>query len=376
MMRTSVIGAVIFTLIFQSSYATTPVSLKIAYSVKEYPEIRISTRVIQKEPKIFLRKGEQRFIWEDPFSMDIGMGKTNCLLFVVPRFKKDIINMEFVSSVRDSEMFFPVIITLDDDYNVNEIIIKPIEIQSTGFGRKDYNVAISIDQSTRYILVTTIPELLSSSFIHSFEVLETIPFTIGSSVYYINRGTATEFETIRFIEKPGILVRVASGGNRRIFMREDGIYLGIGTNFGGEKVADNPSGDNYRAGGGGIISMGISHSVFTTNFVGRYGGGIRYQGSKDGDARNLGYIAEAVLTYQTRYFNFGFGGQIDMGNSTRHLDGNVTRFKRAIGPKFTLEWRAGGFAHLGFEYLTNDFYTTENQKYRGNRIGVTARFFF
>ncbi|MCK9452679.1 MAG: hypothetical protein M0Q90_13380 [Bacteroidales bacterium] len=124
------------------------------------------------------------------------------------------------------------------------------------------------------------------------------------------------------------------------------------------------------------MTLGYSHSLLSSNFVGRYGAGIRYQGSKDGDARNFGYLSEIIISYQTRYINLGVGGQIDFGNSIIDLDGKKYNFETAIGPKLILEGRFNGIGSIGLEYILMNFVTTEDEKYSGNRIGLSVKFFF
>lgn len=336
----------------------------------------IDKEILQKTPKILLTYGQQKLVKQEPFKMDIGHGNTNCLLFEAPILSRDSLTIEFRSLVNRLQFFYPIIIKLNDKFEILEVINKEIEFEGSELFGLYFLNSIDIDESTRYILVTTISDLISKNITHIYEEQYSTAIYTGSTLIYVPTTKSTVSKNIVFTDNPRISVWVASKNNKKIYRRESGVYWGFGVSFGGDEVANNPSGDNYRAGGGGKMTLGYSHSVFSSNFVGRYGVGIRYQGSKNGDARNLGYLSEILISYQTRYINLGVGGQVDFGNSIRDLDGKTYKFKTAIGPKLILEARFNGIGNIGLEYILMNFSTTENEKYSGNRIGFSVKFFF
>lgn len=339
-----------------------------------YPDIQIDKKILESATKILLTFGQQDFIRQKPFKMNIGYGEANCLLFEIPELRNDSLTLEFKSLVYKSQIFYPIFIKLNDKYEVQEVIMGNLEIEGSElYGMYDESI-INIDKTTRYILITTDTALVSKSMTHVYETQSSTAIYTGSTPIFIPVSSIASKEII-MSDTPRLLVWVPFAKNRKIFKRENGIYWGLGASFGGEKVADNPNGDNYRAGGGAIITLGYTHSILSSNFVGRYGAGFRYQGNKDGDARNLGYLSEVILTYQTRYVNLGIGGQIDMGNSTRDMEGNIFKFETAAGPKFVLEGRYEGILSVGLEYILMNFSTTENRDYKGNRLGVAVKFF-
>ncbi len=308
--------------------------------------------------------------------MDPGYGKTSCLLFELPEIKTDQLSLEFETLILNSRLFYPIFITLTSDYQIREIIKEELEIEGNPLTGMSHTSQIEVDNTVRYILVTTDSTLLPQSFSHMYESSGMRAVHTGTTPIFVPSSTQTEHEHIEFTDEPRLHVKVASARNREIFRREDGFYVGFGVNFGGEKVANNPGGDNYRAGGGGLITFGYSRSLFSSDFVGRAGAGYRFQGSYDGDARNRGIFLDLVFTWQTRHINIGAGGQLETANSIRDLQGNVTAFKTTVVPKFIMEYRlSDGTINMGAEYLPGTFTTTQNHPFSGNRFALALKFF-
>lgn len=337
--------------------------------------LKIDVEILKKASKITLKFGQQDVIKEEPFLMDIGYGKTNCLLFEIPTLKKESLNIEFKSYVSKLKLFYPIFIKLNANFEIQEEVKTKLNM----VGEQLYGIynssTVTIDKNTKYILLTTDSNLISKDISYAYQTSNISPIYTGSTVVYVPTSRNTVDVNIQFTDIPTIQVGVPTQNNRKIFKRENGLYWGFGASFGGDKVANNPSGDDYKVGGGALFTLGYTHSLFSSNFVGRYGGGFRYQGSKDGDARNMGYVTEALITYQTKYVNIGVGGQSEFGNSIRDLSGKIYRFDAAIGPKFVLEGRFQGKMNIGLEYIMNNFTSNENQLYNGNRIGIGLKFF-
>ncbi|TVQ94159.1 MAG: hypothetical protein EA393_01235 [Bacteroidetes bacterium] len=363
----------ILSVFYFNCYAQTP-----AYTgnVEKEPEIKLDKKVLQNAPKIPLRFGQQELITDRPFLMDPGYGKTSCLLFELPKLKTDQLSLEFETIILNSRLFYPIFITLSADYETRDIIKDKLQIEGNPLAGISHTSHIEVDNTIRYILVTTDSSLVSQSISHMYEISGMRAVYSGSTPIFVPSSTQTVFQHIEFTDEPMLQVKVASASNREIFTREDGFYFGLGVNFGGEQVANNPSGDNYRAGGGGLITFGYSRSLFSSDFVGRAGLGYRLQGSYDGDARNRGIFSDLVLTWQTRHINVGAGGQLETANSIRDLQGNVTTFKTTIVPKFIMEYRiVDGSVNMGAEFLPGSFTTTQNQTFTGNRFALALKFF-
>jgi hypothetical protein len=338
--------------------------------------IHINAQNLEAAPRTILVPGQQGTLKSIPFKMDIGLGITNCILLEVPGFKKDSIYIEIRSLVDKSLFFYPVILKLTSEFKLQDIIQESVRIDGSDINGMGFSSTIGIDMNTRYILITTDPSLVTKSFTHVYKQQNSIPFYTGSTLIIVPMPPATVYKDIVFSDVPKFIIQVPSGAGTIPFKRENGFYMGLGVSFGGDKVADNPGGDDYKVGGGGIMNVGYTHSIYSSNFVGRYGAGFRYQGNKDGDARNMGFLTEALITYQTRYINFGAGGQFDFASSIKNTEGKVFNFKPQVGPKFILEWRFKGIGNIGIEYIVMDCTTKDDKKYSGNRIGIMMRFFF
>jgi hypothetical protein len=342
--------------------------------------IYINSNYLKGVSKIQLDFGQQGEIDALPFKMDIGYGEASCLLFEIPSFKRDSLQIEIRSLIENYELFYPIIVKLNSDFELQEIIKSTIRIEGTDFIDLGDLRLISADKSTKYLLITTDSSLINRKFPYFYEMnnVNILPIYTGTDMIYNSTySSSVIYNNITFSDKPRISIIVPTKMSKRPIRREDGIYFGLGTNFGGDKVLDNPGGDPYKAGGGAFICAGYSHPMHFLNFVGRYGIGYRYQGSKEGgNARNSGILSEAILVLQTNWINIGVGGQLDIANSVRDLKGQEVNFKTNLGPKFVLEYRYKGFGNLGLEYLLMDYSSTDNRKYNGNRIGVAMRFFF
>lgn len=363
----------ILSVFYFNCYAQTP-----AYTGnnEKEPEIQLDKEVFQNAPKIPLRFGQQELIKDRPFLMDPGYGKTNCLLFELPEIETEKLSLEFETIILNSRLYYPIFITLSEDYEIRDIIKEKLQIEGNPLAGMSHTSHIEVDNTVRFILVTTDSALVSHSISHMYEISGMRAVYSGSTPIFVPSSAQSVLQHIEFTDEPLLQVKVASNRNREIINREGGFYFGLGVNFGGEKIADNPSGDNYRAGGGGLIAFGYSHSLFSSDLVGRAGVGYRFQGSYDGDARNRGIFSDVVLTWQTRHISFGAGGQLETANSIKDLQGNVTRFKTTVIPKFILEYRmVDGTINMGAEFLPGSFTTTQNQTFSGNRFALALKFF-
>ncbi|MES2480275.1 MAG: hypothetical protein V4561_14415 [Bacteroidota bacterium] len=337
--------------------------------------LTIDSGVLKNSPKVMLKNGQQKRIKHKPFRLDIGYGETNCFLFEVPSFKKDSVFLNIKSLVVKNKVYYPIFFTLNKDFQVIRMEKNAIEFEGSllfGLYIRDH---ILVDKNTKYLLMVSDSSMISKNVDHQFDAQNSKAIYTGNSVIF-TPGNPGRSVKMTISDLPKVILEVPYFRRKKPFTREHGVYFGFGVCFGGEKVASNPDGDDYRVGGGAVFQLGYAQSLFSSPLVYRIGTGIRYQGSKNGVGRNLACPSEFVITYQTRYLNFGFGGQLETNNSTRDFNGKIFQFKPALGPKFLIEGKDRGVVNLSIEYILTNFKTTNNVLYSGNRIGFAFKFFF
>ncbi|MEQ9164912.1 MAG: hypothetical protein RLO12_01535 [Fulvivirga sp.] len=341
------------------------------------PEIRLDKEQLKITNKELIKFGEQKRIESGLFSMDVGYGNVQNILFEIPQFKeKRMKRIRFSSVVKKNEFYYPIYIQLDSNYEVLKISKDMVDLSGGYLFSLEDRTDIQIDKETKFILLTTDSSLFSKGFEFLEKSQNMTSIYSGSTLVYVPTTYSYTSRDIKFSDEPIIrVIAPTNRGSNNPIKREQGVYFGIAVSFGGDKVANNPSGDDYRAGGGAIFNLGYSQVLFSSNFVGRLGFGYRHQGSKDGNAVNRGFLGEAVITYQTRYINIGLGGHMDMSNSIRNLNGEKFDFVDRIGPKVITEYRFGGLGNLGLEYVFMDYETTKGVAYGGNRFHITMKFF-
>lgn len=358
------------------------VSLTILFCLNGFcqtdPVIKIPKSKLSSVARESLQYGDQRKLQVQTFKIDIGYGIAKSFLLELPpsQGNSDPKFLRLASLVEENKFYFPFFITLDDSLNFLDIVKESIALTGGNSHQQlgqEYD--IPIHEEVKYLLITTDPSLQGKRFDHLLESSNTTAIYSGSTVVYIPSSTIYRNQNILFGDDPQFKILVPTKSRNTPLKREKGIYLGFGVSFGGERVADNPSGDDYRAGGGAIFNLGYSSIIFHSDFVARYGLGFRYQGSRDGDARNIGFFGEASVTHQTKFINFGIGLHSDFGNSIRNLEGNEFDFKTSIGPKFLMEYRLEGIGNMGLEYLLMDYETKDGIEYGGNRLMITIKFF-
>ncbi len=168
--------------------------------------------------------------------------------------------------------------------------------------------------------------------------------------------------------------------NANADMKERSYYLftELGTSFGGEKIAKNDNngqgGDDYNAGGGGILGVGAIINV-QDNYLysARTFIGYRYQG---GDGHNSGVIIEGSLFYRiSSQLSVGFGLHSDFSNEIKTQEDKVIKFDNAIGSMIIAEWHTSPQIGLGAKYILID-YKTDTHSYDGNQGVIYVQYRF
>lgn len=345
------------------------------FSQEEPIEISINKEELKTMSLTALKLGHQRFIKFKGDKTDIGLGKANSILVKVPDFTGDSLYLDLRSFVVKDNVYYPIVIKLSDQMEFQELIQGDLDIQGVDVFGFSLDHKIGIDTTTKYLLVTTDPEMLSSTHVFEHEEANTGVMNTNGTMTPIYLGTSVIVEEFNFTDKPKVKILLPFKNRKPIYKRETGFYFGMGFYFGGEKVEEATEEQDFRAGGGGVFPIGYSHSIGASNFVARYSGSIRFQTGDEKDSWNFGLLADAVVTYQTRYINFGLGTQYDFSNAIK-ARGEHYKFKPVISPKMVVDVRLSGYMSVGLEYVYTNFKTSKNERFHGNRMGLVVRMFF
>lgn len=154
-------------------------------------------------------------------------------------------------------------------------------------------------------------------------------------------------------------------------------HFDFGTWFGGDKLAQNPDGDDYKAGSGAVLGLGIDwelnqqHELFFRNNL-----GYRYQGAKSGNGGNRGVVFETALVKQINQFNLVGGLHIDLNAVTKDYTGNRLEYDNAVGQYLGIEHMTFETWGFGIKYLVQEYELSNGAKVSGNQFGLflTGRF--
>jgi len=154
-------------------------------------------------------------------------------------------------------------------------------------------------------------------------------------------------------------------------------FFSLGGWFGGDKIATNPGGDNYNAGSGGIIEFGHAYKLRKViNIFHRNSLALRYQGAKEGDGENRGFVVESTLVKEWKKIAVGGGVHLDLFNRVKDQYGDSIELNNIIGTVVNLEYLFNEKAGVGIRYLFADFESKEGTIYKGNQFGffVSVRY--
>ncbi len=154
-------------------------------------------------------------------------------------------------------------------------------------------------------------------------------------------------------------------------------YADLGTWFGGDLVANNPAGDNYRAGSGAVLDFGYSWLIPSMQGVYARGSlGYRYQGALQGNGSNSGIVFEASIAKNLSIINLGVGIHADIANITKDELGRKTEFDDVLGALFYIESGVSDNASLTVKYHMLDYTSKTGTKFAGSQLGLFVTVFF
>lgn len=168
---------------------------------------------------------------------------------------------------------------------------------------------------------------------------------------------------------------------------QNGGSIEFGVNFGGDTIAYNPGGDDYKAGGGALLLVGYywpDELLENTSY--QVSTGVRYQGAKIGKGENMGWITKVAMSHALMDYDLinngslrnydvsvGVGLQIDLFSYTKNEFGVKTNINDSISPYIFAEWEIAPLVSFTASYLITEFTDENNVVYNGNQFGLGLR---
>lgn len=347
-------------------------TVSVLVSGQENSDFSIDKVAIAKINPILLKHGMQQNIKKKAVEIDFGNGPTLSYLFKLPE-QEITQEFQFISMVRQKKIYPSIYILLDENLEVISIIGDEIKLDNIYLGALGQVSKINISPDIKYILQTQIISDEQSDIEYIDQQTNNIGVPVGNTYMVIPVGTKQVTRKFGLANTPKTQIHAPFNKSKKPILRTTGIYMGVGVDFGGEKVALNTNGDDYRAGGGAAFVLGYSQILNHSRFSLRGGIGYKYQGNQEGDASNQGGFMEAIIVWQTKNINLGIGGQYDFSNKIKTEEGDIIPFENEFGPKFLLEYK-WQMLTFGAEYILMDF-NHKSTQYHANRFGFSIKFF-
>lgn len=293
--------------------------------------------------------------------------------------RKHSYQLEIISYVKDGSLFLPTTIFLNTDKAVIYAVNASGAIGQEGLAsRLASRKEIRVPSGAQYLIVTTTEDQLDRNLRllqhQSVPVIlpasggsnTTVSVPIGSNEYFF--GASLE---------PDLEVLIPPPGQSKLRQSLDGWYLGLGSDFKEEFIANNPGGDNYGAGSGASILLGksIQTSISDVSLITRVAAGVRYQG---GEGNSQGLIAQGLLLKPFNSIALGAGIHLDSGGSVTDVNGFKRVLKPVVIPRIFVEWIGGRKLSLGGTLLGKSRFEDEStgESFAGPKFGLYANWGF
>jgi len=315
-----------------------------------------------------LEEGYQGGVPGEAVSLDLGDGsRISAYFYALPLLMRSH-TVVLSSLIHDDQLYQPVVVLLSRDFRVLREIDLPTRVSTVVGKGLGVSRDIMISGDAAYMVIKTDPILIGKTIEYQKNNSTTMPVSSGGTTTYVPGPSFRTVARAQYSNSAELNIMVPYRDNFRPVERQQGSYMTIGVSFGGDRVAVNPTGDNYNAGSGGIIGVGYAKPLFKSQtLLGRLSIAGRYQG---GEGNSQGIVGKAMVVHSEKYFNVGGGLYLDFMNQVEDINGVTTEFEDSAGGAVFAEWRMGSNASLGVQYLMTDYETDKGVTYDGNQFSL------
>lgn len=278
--------------------------------------------------------------------------------------------IELSIAADNGRIYYPIVKIYDRFKNPTRVLRTPIQIVQLGPYKEGIKVSIPFAPNDEFISISTAENLIGQSFTVERSGSTITPIILDGGTYYV--PSVNVVNPIRYtFAKQGFAELLLPEDNKfSPEYQQEGWFFEMGVNFGGDTVANNPGGDDYKAGGGALLLMGYDWPSSWEDISWQASGGIRYQGAKVGEGENFGVIGRFAVDYDMGIFHTGFGLHLDMLGHTKDEYGHKTEFDSSIAPFLYIEWEMTPWFNLSASYMLAEFKDSNGKLYDGDQFGL------
>ncbi len=274
--------------------------------------------------------------------------------------------------VDDKTLFYPIITLYDQFKNVRSEIKSPINVKSIGAYKEGVEISIPFGPEDVYMSINMPQELVGQQFNITQNQNTVIPVFSNGSTYYVPSGNNQYSVTYTLMDKGFIELALPEENKFSPEYKQNGWYFDLGVNFGGDTIANNPGGDNYKAGGGALLMLGYDWPS-NDDFSYQVSTGFRYQGAQLGDGENFGLVSRVEADYDFGEYHLGIGLHLDILSHTKDEFGKKTKIDDSISPFISASWEMLPHINLTGTYMFAEFTDENDVVYKGNQFGLGLR---
>lgn len=277
----------------------------------------------------------------------------------LPHYDRNI-RMDLQSLVEEQTVFYPAVILLDAQFDALEIYNNPVLISDTSSRNEGVYLQLEVDPETRYLVVFTDAEWLGRTLTQQPQTKRLI---IGDS--YVTDQTVLQQGSYLTTDTPTLKLAIPARTESAPNYLHRGWEIGLGMDFGGDKVAENKQGEPYNAGAGAILYGGYAIPA-SRRIETRARLGILYQG---GEGNSQGLVMQLDAGYHYPRWAAGAGLHIDIAHSIKDRDGTRTALDNTLSPRLFIEYKVTREMRFELAYKSATYHS-DRQTFNGDSLGV------
>lgn len=274
-----------------------------------------------------------------------------------------------------NKVYYPEI-TLYNQYNQpTRVIRSPINIEAIAPYKTGFKVIVPFSPNDEFFTIHMPKQLIGQTFMVAQQGNQVTPVYIGGDTAYVATATTNQQQYI-FDAFANIEIVVPGINQFYADYNQQGWLFEFGVKFGGDFVANNPGGDNYRAGGGAELLIGYDWSPKPQSALSLQAlAGFRYQGAKLGKGKNEAYTVKLQANYELEQYAFGIAMQGDINSITHDEFGNQISYENVWYPQVYGEWKMSDSINFTLAYQWAELEADTGQLYQANQWFLGMKMF-